>query len=136
MTHLGPDIEAIDTEAIDEDLYDIGLNRPDARFCVRAGNPELRHLLESQVGNHFTEAIPALTEALLGQAPTRVIETMAGRMEITTALPKAGKHPPMVPHTHLTLKYILRNFATPASIQIPSIYAAGAIFYPSARTLE
>lgn len=133
LTPLGPDAGAIDPGAADESLYDIGLDREDVRFELRTDDAQDRALLERNVGKPFTDTIPALVEGLSGRAPTRVIETMAGRMEISTPLPTAGNSPPMAPHTHLTLKYVLKQLAAPGGMELPPIYAAGAIFYPSAR---
>ena len=86
LTALGPDVDAIALEDRDAQIFDLGLGRTDARFCVRVGPGETRDALQSATGSAFPANLPRIAPALLAESPARVIETALGRIEILTPI--------------------------------------------------
>jgi hypothetical protein len=89
LTLPGPDHEAI--EAPDRRallLYDLGLGRKEARFCLRLPPGALADRISAAPGAGLAHLLPAHGAALLAANPVRVVETALGRAEI--AWPKGS----------------------------------------------
>ena len=132
LTALGSDVDAIALEDRDAQIFDLGLGRKEARFCVRVGPGETRDALQSATGSAFPANLLRIAPALLADSPARVIETALGRIEILTPIPQPGGQSPPGPHTHLLPDRIASGRATPAGMELPRAYLPGAIFYPAA----
>lgn len=132
LTALGPDVQAIAPEDRDVHIFDLGLGREEARFCVRVGPGQLKDALVSATGSVFPANLPRLTPALLADNPARVIETALGRIEILVPIPPPDGESPLGPHTHLLPDHIASGRAMPAGMDLPRVYLPGAIFYPAA----
>ncbi len=132
LTALGPDVDAIAPEDRGGQVFDLGLGRKEARFCLRVGPGETEDVLVSATASVFPANLPLIAPALLADSPARVIETALGRIEILTAIPQPGGQSPPGPHTHLLPDHIASGRAMPAGMELPRAYLPGAIFYPAA----
>ncbi|MEO1705881.1 MAG: DUF1289 domain-containing protein [Pseudomonadota bacterium] len=128
LTDLGPDDAALMDDA--GRLFDLGLARRDARFCVRAGPGAAAEALKAAQGLSFAAALPRIGGPLLAASPVRVVESALGRLEVSGAIPPPGASSPPGPHTHLLPDYIATGRALPVGMDLPKGYLSGAIFYP------
>lgn len=128
---LGPDTNAIAPEDRDAELFDLGLARKEARFCLRLGRGATQNALGAATGSLFPANLPEIGPALLANSPARVIETPLGRIEVLTPIPPPGGQSPPGPHTHLLPDHIASGRAMPAGMDLPRAYWPGAIFYPA-----
>ena len=131
LTALGADVDAIALEDRDGQIFDLGLGRKEARFCVRVGPGETRDALLSATGSVFPAKLPRIAPELLADSPARVIETALGRIEVLTPIPQPGGQSLPGPHTHLLTDQIASGQAMPAGMEQPRAYLRGAIFYPA-----
>ncbi|WP_415716508.1 DUF1289 domain-containing protein [Roseibium sp.] len=132
LSPLGRDRAAIMATDRDANLFDIGLGRKEARFCVRTGPGLLNDALARADGTAFPANLPKIGPALLEASPARVIETALGRIEVMTPIPTPTGKSPLGPHTHLLPDHLASGRATPAGMDLPRAYLPGAIFYPAA----
>lgn len=88
ITHLGADFDAIDENAQDKQLFDLGLGRTYMRFCIRTDNPELLNILSKFEGRNILEVYENLAPPLIATSPERIVESALGRLEIATTIPK------------------------------------------------
>ena len=100
ITELGPDGDAV--RAVDRELplVDLGLGRPGARLAVRLDDPALLRLVRRHFGRPLLAAAGELTAALIAAAPTRVLTSPLGRIEIEGPLDRTchdGPHTLMLP---------------------------------------
>ncbi|MET1414413.1 DUF1289 domain-containing protein [Roseibium sp. HPY-6] len=132
LSPLGRDHAAIAATDRDAPLFDLGLGRKEARFCVRAGPGPLHDALARTAGTAFPANLPKIGPILLEASPARVIETAFGRIEVLTPIPAPTGKSPLGPHTHLLPDHLASGRATPAGMDLPRAYLPGAIFYPAA----
>ncbi len=132
FTPLGPDRGAIRHEARDAQLYDVGLGRGAARFCLRTADPALARELERPAGLQLSDYLREVGPAVVEASPTRVVETGLGRVEIDAPIPRPGGRSPDGPHTHLLPDLLATGRDAPPDIELPAGYLPGAIFYPAA----
>lgn len=111
-------------------LFDLGLARKEARFCVRVGDGASKDALESAANRSFAESIPQIGTPLLNESPTRVVETALGRIEVQGKIPLADGQSQEGPHTHLLPDHLAMGRAQPVGMDLPRAYLPGAIFYP------
>lgn len=132
LTDLGTDSGAI--RPVDQDLrlYDLGLGRKEARFCVRCGPGAANTALSADVGTSFENALSRLGPTLLLESPVRVVESALGRIEVSSQIPPPGGKSPAGPHTHLLPDHIARGRTLPEGWDLPRAYLTGATFYPAA----
>ena len=130
ITDYGVDENAVDPTGRHSRLFDLGLCRSVARFCVRTGDPVLIARLAGEVGKTWLAALPTIGPTLVSASPVRVIETGLGRIEIATPIPPPGGVSPDGPHTHLLPDHLATKRDVPVGMNLPSTYVPGAIFYP------
>ena len=111
-------------------LFELGLGRQEARFCVRVGQGPARDALEQAVGVPFSTALPALGGPLLTESPIRVVQTALGRSEVEGKIPPPNAQSPAGPHTHLLPDHLATGRALPVGMDLPRAYIPGAVFYP------
>ncbi|MEM8554648.1 MAG: DUF1289 domain-containing protein [Pseudomonadota bacterium] len=112
------------------DIFDLGLGRKEARFCVRVAQGKAREALEAVSGLGLAQSLPSMGPALLSESPTRVVETALGRTEVQGPIAVPGGPTPSGPHTHLLPDHLATMRAMPVSMDLPRAYLPGAIFYP------
>jgi predicted Fe-S protein YdhL (DUF1289 family) len=130
LTALGPDTVALDPAARSHRLYDLGLNRAEARFCIRLPEGPARDAVEAARGLPLAAVLPRLGPALLAAQPVRVVETALGRAEISAPIPPPGGQSPAGPHTHLLPDHLATGRATPVGLDVPRAYLPGVLWYP------
>lgn len=130
VTDLGQDQLAITADDQYDRMFDLGLGRKEARFCVRCKAGGALGAMASVDGLYFTEAMPKIAPALIQASPVRVLESALGRLEVTTPIPMPGGKSPAGPHTHLLPDHLATKRALPAGMDLPRAYLPGAIFYP------
>lgn len=129
-TDLGLDDGALRPDRRTQRLFDLGLGRDVARFCVRTENAALIDALRAAGDAPWPTWLGALGPEIVRLSPTRVIETRLGRVEIDAPIPLPGGASPPGPHTHLLPEHIALGLDAPADLALPQRYAPGAIFYP------
>ncbi|MEM7525353.1 MAG: DUF1289 domain-containing protein, partial [Pseudomonadota bacterium] len=132
LTDLGPDMSAISADDRAKRLFDLGLGRAEARFCVRCGAGATQDALRAATGAALPDALPRLAAQLIGDSPARVVESALGRVEALGPIPAASGRSPAGPHTHLLIDSLATQRAMPAGMELPAAYIPGAIFYPAA----
>ncbi len=136
LTNLGPDEEAIRPGDRDASLFDFGLGRDKARFCVRTKDPEMLVALHEAEGQDVGSMLSIAGATILAKSPTRVIETGMGRVEVETAIPAPDERSPTGPHTHLLPGHLAQGIDNAPGLAIPDAYAIGALFYPKRDDVE
>lgn len=130
---LGEDAGALIRDGATQ-LYDLGLDRKEARFCVRVSgglsDSPGRRALDAALELPFADALPKIGGPLIAESPVRVIDTALGRVEIAGAIPPPTASSPAGPHTHLLPDHLATGRALPAGMELPRAYLPGAIFYP------
>lgn len=129
-TDLGLDAASIRTERQEARLFDLGLGRDGARFCIRTDDSELIDALRATADQRWPAWLGTLGLELARRSPHRVIETRLGRVEINTPIPAPGDVSPPGPHTHLLPDHVALGQDAPAELCVPERYAPGALFYP------
>ena len=130
VSDLGEDQHALIAEHAKK-LYDLGLNRKEARFCVRVTESASEDILNKFIGQSFEESIQKFAVSLINESPTRVVETALGRIEVQGKIPSPNENSPSGPHTHLMLDHLTSKRALPVGMELPRAYLPGAIFYPA-----
>lgn len=130
LTYLGDDAESIRAEDRDASLFDLGLGRDKARFCIRTRDPDLLRALHKAEGLSLTDMLTRIGSTLLEMSPTRVVETSLGRVEVNTSIPNPGEGPQTGPHTHLLPQNLTLGMDGMPGFEVPEAYAFGALFHP------
>jgi predicted Fe-S protein YdhL (DUF1289 family) len=130
LTPLGRDEGAIRPECRYDAWFDLGLGRADLRFCVRASAIELRDKLNQASGLPLADVLQTAGAMIVTRSPARVVESPLGRAEIYTSIPPPGGQSPDGPHTHLLPGHLASGRATQPGVDLPTVYALGATFYP------
>lgn len=130
VTDLGPDAQAVRATDRGVQLFDLGLGRKEARFCVRSATGPALNALSSAAESPLPEVIPSLGLVLVEHSPVRIVESALGRIEVSTPIPLPGGKSPAGPHTHLLPDHLATGRALPAGMDLPRAYWPGAVFYP------
>jgi hypothetical protein len=130
LTSLGRDEAAVRPECRNEQLFDLGLGRADLRFCIRTPESELRDKLNQASGQSLPDLLQAAGPVILRHSPARVVESPIGRAEVFTPIPPLGGQSPDGSHTHLFPDQLASGRSSLPGIDLPPVYALGAIFYP------
>jgi len=130
VTDLGTDVNALSDETAATTLFDLGLGRKEASFCVRVAQGAARDTLERVKGLRFDEALPAIGAPLVAESPTRVVRSALGRVEVQGRIPPPDARSPDGPRTHLLPDHLATGRALPVGMDLPRAYLPGAIFYP------
>ena len=131
ITDLGEDANPLIDER-SKHLFDLGLNRKEARFCVRVAEGPALSVLQSTAGQALMPTLSKLGSVLAAESPTRVIETALGRIEVNSPIPSPRGRSPDGPHTHLLPDQLELGNAMPVGMDLPRTYLPGALFYPRA----
>ena len=130
VADLGEDVNPLILESAKR-VFDLGLGRKEARFCVRVNEGESQKALTRCSGQSFDVALPKISLPLRYDSPTRVVETALGRIEVQGQIPTPNANSPIGPHTHLLPDHLLSERALPVGMELPRAYLPGAIFYPA-----
>jgi hypothetical protein len=135
LSELGPDWDAVRKPERSALLFDLGLDRPTIRFCVRTDDPELVAGLRGCVGQPWLEAAPALIPLLLERHPHRVVVSPLGRIEVTQPIGLRNGEPgtPVGPHTHLLPELLRTGRDLAPGRDLPPGYAPVASIFPGPR---
>lgn len=131
VADLGEDRAAIRAGDRGARLFDIGLGRKEARFCVRCTPGAALDALMSAAGSAMHMALPCIGPTLIQDSPVRIVESALGRIEVSGPIPPLGGASPAGPHTHLLPDHLATGRALPAGMDVPRAYLPGAIFYPA-----
>lgn len=130
LADLGPDIGALDPQARGHRLFDLGLGRKAARFCIRIPPGALADRLADLAGADLASLLRAAGAEILAHNPVRVVETALGRVEIDAPIPPPGGRSPAGPHTHLLPDHLATGRDLPPGLDIPRAYRPGVLVYP------
>jgi len=136
VVDLGPDRDAIGRRERRARLFDLGLDRPTIRFCVRTDDPELISELRSCVGQPLSAVAASLIPLLLGRHPHRVVVSLLGRIEVSQPIGLRDGRPatPVGPHTHLLPDLLRTGRELAPGRDLPTDYAALASLFPGPST--
>jgi hypothetical protein len=136
LSELGPDRDAVRRQDRSALLFNLGLDRPTIRFCVRTDDPELIAALRGGVGQPWPEVAPALMPLLLERHPHRVVVSPLGRIEVSQPIGLRDGRPetPVGPHTHLLPELLRTGRDLAPGRDLPAAYAPVASIFPGPRT--
>ena len=124
VTELGPDLDAVREADRELPLVDLGLGRPGFRFAVRLADPALFDLARRQCGRSLFDAADDLIAGLIAAAPTRVLITPLGRVEIEGSIDDTDQQGP---HTHLLPEQLGREEPLRSGLALPEAYVPLAL---------
>ena len=130
LIDLRHDTDAIDPTARTDRLYDLGLNRAEARFCLRLPPGVAQDTLNAALGAAFPASLSRISGAVMAAQPVRVIQIALGRMEVSSSIPAPDGRSPPGPHTHLLPDHIAIGRTKPAGMDIPKAFLPSTVFYP------
>ena len=136
LSELGPDREAVRKREQRAVLFDLGLDRPTIRFCVRTDDPKLVAALRGCIGQPWPEVAPALIPLLLERHPHRVVVSPLGRIEVSQPIGIRDGRPetPVGPHTHLLPELLRTGRDLAPGRDLPASYVPVASIFPGPRT--
>jgi predicted Fe-S protein YdhL (DUF1289 family) len=135
LTALGSDSDAVDAEHRGQELFDFGVGRQSARFCVRTANTDLIATLQGLVGQSWESVLHDAGVQILAKGPHRVVESALARVEVLSQIPAPGTVSPQGAHTHFLPTYLQSGDEAPAGLALPVYAQQVAIYYPAANTL-
>lgn len=124
ISALGPDGDALLAADRGATLVDLGLGRPGFRFAVRLADPALVELARRHLGRSLFGDSDELIAALIAAAPTRVLLTPLGRVEIDGPIDRADH---AGPHTHLLPEHLAGGRPLRSGLALPEAYRAAAL---------
>ncbi|MEQ1669409.1 MAG: DUF1289 domain-containing protein [Hyphomicrobium sp.] len=130
FTKLGPDTNALNPRHRAGILFDFGLGRKNARFCIRSHSPELTARLTSLCGETWAGVLSAAGATIIAASPPRVVESAAARIEIFAPIPPPGGQSPAGAHSHFLPQFLEKGEEVPESLRLPGYAMQVAIFYP------
>jgi predicted Fe-S protein YdhL (DUF1289 family) len=135
LSELGPDREAVRQQERKALLFDLGLDRPTIRFCVRTDDQELIAELRRCVGQTWPAVAPALIPLLLERHPQRVVTSPLGRIEVNQpiGLRDGTSGTPIGPHTHLLPDLLQTGRELAPGRDLPVAYAPVTSLFPGPR---
>ncbi len=129
ITELGPDDDAFHSKDRCGVLFDLGLGRSAASFCVRAVGDTI-DLLRAECGNNWRDVNDRLAPVLLERSPHRVVLASRGRTEITSPIAAPGTTSPVGSHTHLLPGELELGRDLPPGLTLPTGFQLAAVFLP------
>jgi predicted Fe-S protein YdhL (DUF1289 family) len=138
ITELGPDEHAIREADRRAQLFDLGLDRPTLRFCIRTSDAELIGTLRMSAGQPFATVADQLVPLLLERHPHRVVISKIGRIEVSQPIGGRNGAPgtPEGPHTHLLPELLGTGRELAPDRDLPPDYAPAASIFPGPGTVE
>lgn len=127
VAELGPDEPAIDPGQRSALLFDLGLDRPPIRFCVRTGEPGLMARLRAASGADAFARDTGLVPHLLAASPDRIVSSPVGRIEVIGPILRAAWSGP---HTHLLPDLLAQGRTMDPGFALPEGYVACATLVP------
>lgn len=129
---LGPDGDAIDAAHRGDELFDLGIGRESARFCVRTAIPDLVAALRALEGQEWSRALQSAGTQILAASPHRVLESALARIEVYAPIPAPGAVSLAGAHTHFLPTFLASGDEAPAGLALPAYAQQVAIYYPAA----
>lgn len=138
ITELGPDVQAIREADRDAHLFDLGLDRPTLRFCVRTSDGELTAALRACAGRPLAAVADRLVPRLLERHPHRVAISRLGRIEVTQpiGIRNGESGTPEGPHTHLMPELLRSGRELAPGRELPPDYAPAVSIFPGPGSVE
>lgn len=129
LTEVGRDPDPIVEDDRGAVLFDLGLDRAATRFMVRVADGPLVALLRRARGTPIEGLETAIWQAMVEASPTRVVETVIGRVEVSAPIPPPQGRSPVGSHTHLLPDILDLGLDLPAGLTVPSGWRIGPIHY-------
>lgn len=138
ITELGPDDQAVREQDRSTPLFDLGLDRPSLRFCVRADDDEVVATLRACAGQRLAAVADQLVPLLLERHPHRVVISRLGRIEVTQPIGLRDGEPgtPEGPHTHLMPDLLASGRELAPGRELPPGYVPAASLFPGTGSLD
>lgn len=131
LTSIGPDTAAIDGGQRTRSLFDLGIGRRYARFCIRTDDAALIASLTAYDRRHWSDFMPALLPQLIAVSPHRVVESAAGRIEVYTPVLSPEQHSAGGAQAQFLPEVLASGEDIGSGLAPPEYAAPVAIFYPN-----
>jgi predicted Fe-S protein YdhL (DUF1289 family) len=135
LTALGADVDAIDGAHRGHEMFDFGVGRQSARFCVRTGKADLIATMRALAGQPWARVLQDAGAQILAESPHRVVESALARIEVFAPIPAPGDVSPDGAQTHFLPSFLQSADETPAGLALPIYAQQVAIYYPAANTV-
>jgi hypothetical protein len=119
---LGADTDAIEPMHRGHELFDFGIGRESARFCVRTSGAALIAALKALAGKSWADVLHDGGMQILADSPHRVVESALARIEVYSPIPAPGAVSPDGACTHFLPSYLQSGDEAPAGLALP-VYA-------------
>lgn len=129
ITELGLDADPIHPDDRRGVVFDLGLGRGAAAFCVRAVGDTV-DILRTECGKNWRDVYDRLTPTLIERSPHRIVLAGRGRTEVTSVIPAPGAASPAGSRTHLLPGELEFGRELPPGLTLPTGLRATAIFFP------
>jgi hypothetical protein len=129
ITELGPDRDALDRNASEATLFDLGIGAPHCDACIRVEDPAMLEALRAAAGRPLLAS--GLMPDLAAASPTRVFVSRLGRLEVRTPIPKPDGRTPDGPHTHVLPDLLKHRRTHPATVPLPEGMVPSAEIFPA-----
>jgi hypothetical protein len=128
IAELGADVEAVESAARGERLFDLGLGFAPIRFCLRTADMVAIEALRAHAGRSLLTPGNALLPLMLALSPDRIVVSPVARLEVEGPILRHGHEGP---HTHLLPELLAQNRELEPGCELPEAYAPCASFYPA-----
>lgn len=126
-------LRRLGTDPGGEALFDLGLGLGEMRFMVRTGDTDLVASLAALEGAPLGRVLAEAGAALVAASPTRIVETLAARIEVEGPMPISGDRSPRAPRTRLQPAAIALRRLTPPGIAAPPGFLVVAVVRAAGR---
>lgn len=114
--------------------FDLGLDRPECRFCVRSGDPALLATLTALSDRRapWPELVEEAGALLMDpvRSPHRIVLTPGGRGEVWSPIPSPDASSPPGSHTHLLAGELELGRTLALGVDLPAGWVPIATFHP------
>lgn len=120
ITELDLDHQALLPDHAQHTLFDMGLQCPQADFCIRSDNPSVINTVQRYLGENLLTTANSLLLQMPELNPHRVVVSKLGRLEVYQDIPFPEEHTPDGPHTHVLPDLAKLRRTHNANIPIPT----------------
>lgn len=129
ITDLGEDLAALGPGGAEARLFDLGLGRKEARFCLRCAPGAARDALSAAAGLSLADAWARIGPALGDESVACVVESALGRIEVMAPPAAPGARAPTCAKAQLRPEHLAAHAALAANTALPRAYLPGAVFH-------
>jgi predicted Fe-S protein YdhL (DUF1289 family) len=133
FTALGADGDAIDPEHRGDQLFDFGVGRESARFCIRTSRAELIATLKALEGQPWAGVLRDAGGQIIAESPHRIVESALARIEVLSPIPAPGATSHHGARSHFLPASLQSGEEAPAGLALPVYAQQVATYYPATK---